>query len=235
LLELAWMLRQLAGGAASRRSSTPEALAGFIVSPLTDAIEQIAQRQSRGGLRVAPLVFGTIIQRASKPPVASPPEGQITHGREAPRASPPTLSKDQRASVSGNDAALADRISGRLQGRHRNLVKDVLLGSLQLGGAVGGRPHNFRWVRRRDVVVGPQIASRAVREFIQILDFMRGAAFADRPFTCLTRGVVRLRNRPFPRSVCGSRTAKCCSRRTLPRHAAAAQCGGSCRSPSMAR
>ena len=31
---------------------------------------------------------------------------------------------------------LADRGSGRLQGRRRNLVKDVLLGSLQLGGEV---------------------------------------------------------------------------------------------------
>src|SRR5258708_7034 len=51
---------------------------------------------------------------------------------------------------------------------------------------------------------------------------MRGAAFLDRPFTSVTRGVVPLRNRACPRSVCDSRTAKCCSRRTLSRHAAAA-------------
>lgn len=105
----------------------------------------------------------------------------------------------------------------------------------QLARAFGRCPHDIDRVRRRDVVVALQIASGAVREFVQVVDFMRGAAFADRTFTRLTRGAMPLRNRTCPRSVCGSRTAKCCSRRTLPRQTAAARCGGSYRSPSMPR
>jgi hypothetical protein len=39
----------------------------------------------------------------------------------------------------------------------------------QLGRAVGGWPHDLYRVSRRNVVVGLQIASGAVREFVQIL------------------------------------------------------------------
>jgi hypothetical protein len=105
----------------------------------------------------------------------------------------------------------------------------------QLARAFGRGPHDIDRVSRRDVVVGLQVASGAIREFVQVVDFVRGAAFADRTFTPLTRGAMPLRNRTCARSVCGSRTAKCCSRRTLPRQTAAARCGESYRSPSTPR
>jgi len=46
----------------------------------------------------------------------------------------------------------------------------------QLGRAVGGWPHDLYRVSRRNVVVGLQIPSGAVREFVQILNVVPSVA-----------------------------------------------------------
>jgi hypothetical protein len=62
---------------------------------------------------------------------------EITHGHEAQRISANALQGSTRGrQLQRRRRGLADRSSGRLQGRHRNLVKAVLLGRLQLGGEV---------------------------------------------------------------------------------------------------
>jgi hypothetical protein len=51
----------------------------------------------------------------------------------------------------------------------------------EFGGAAGGRRHDLDGVRRRDIVVGLQIAGRAVREIVQILDIIPRVALDKSP------------------------------------------------------
>jgi hypothetical protein len=51
----------------------------------------------------------------------------------------------------------------------------------QLGRAVGGWPHDLYRVSRRNIVVGLQIASGAVREFVQILNVVPSVTLNKAP------------------------------------------------------